>query len=360
MEIVLPVLCFRTNALTTLILGTLKRGSVLVAGTVIGKVRTLRDADGNVLNQVTPGYPAEIEGWKDLPQAGDTVLEVNSEQHARTVIRIREQKLFKEKEQNITDQIMIKREQHLVEYKEQLVKKRRSGRFKLKREGPRKPEIVEDDSVPELNVLIKSDVNGTLEAILDVIDTYNSINCKLELVHYNVGGVTENDIELMEVFKGVIYAFNVDCPDHLKERAKAAGIPIKHHNVIYKLIDDIKSDLDAKLPQIEVEEVIGEATVLQLFGINDGRKKISVAGCKCVKGQLKKTSFYKLIRNEEIIFDGNLKSMKHHKEEVDTIKRGTECGLQLQDGEITFLPGDVLVCYEKRMKSQVTTWDPGF
>lgn len=203
-------------------------------------------------------------------------------------------------------------------------------------------------------------MDGTLEAILDSLDTYESDACKMDIVHYDVGRVTQNDIELAEPFNAVIYAFNVDCPNNVKVLAESSNVTVKHFNVIYKLIDDIKDEINSRLPMKEVEEIVGEATVLQQFEINQGRKKIPVAGCKCVKGVLKRSGTYTLVRNGKTVFTGPLNSMRHLKNEVNTIEIDTECGLQLSDPSITFEKGDVLICIERKIVVQKTDWDPGF
>lgn len=281
--------------------GTLKKGAVLVADTAMGKVRLLRNASGEIEKEVTPGYPAEIEGWKDLPPAGELVLEVESEKRAKEAIRVRVRKKQMEQQEKDAKVIAEKEQQHLIEYKEKLALKRKLGRFKLKREGPRKPEIEWDEGEPTLHLVIKADVDGTLEAILDTLDTYDSEMCKMELVHYGVGAVTENDVELAETFKGVIYAFNVDCVTNILDKTT---VPIKKHNIIYKLVEDVKEELNKRLPPKEVEEVLGEATVLQQFDVNEGRKKVPVAGCRCTTGLLKRNAMFRLIRGNETIYEG--------------------------------------------------------
>lgn len=337
--------------------GTLRKGDILVAGTSIAKVRALKDDKGKLLEEVTPGYPAEIEGWRELPQPGEQVLQVKTEKKAREVQRFRETEKESEKMKVDLKVIRLKEEQHNKEYKEKLELKRKLGRYKLKPEGPRKPEW-QDDDFPSLNVILRADVDGTLEAILNTLDTYDSESCKMDLVHYGVGSITETDIELAETFKGVIYAFNVDLPLNLKSRA--AKVPIKHHNVIYKLIDDIKEELNSRLPLKEEEDILGEATVLQVFEINQGRKTVPVAGCQCLTGLLKRSAEYRVVRKGEIIHTGTLSSMRHLKNEVDVIKSNTECGLQFLDKTVTFEKGDVIICFEKKLVPQKTDWDPGF
>ncbi|CAG9863584.1 unnamed protein product [Phyllotreta striolata] len=338
--------------------GTLKKGDILVAGTAIAKVRALKDGQGKTIQQVKPGYPAEIEGWRELPPAGEQVLQVETEKRAREVQRIRESEEAKKKMEEDMKEINIKMQQHEKEYKEKLELKRRMGRFKLKPVGPRKPEIQDNDGVPVLNILIKADVDGTLEAILNVVDTYESNLCKIELINYGIGSISENDIELAETFNGIIYGFNVDLPQNLKN--KTDTVSIKFFNVIYKLIDDIKEEINAKLPPKEEIDILGEAKVLEIFEINQGRKKVNVAGCRCEKGILKKTGHYRVERNGQIIHEGLLSSMRHLKNEVDMIKSDTECGLQFSDKTIQFEKNDVIICYEKKSVPQTTDWDPGF
>ncbi|VEN34226.1 unnamed protein product [Callosobruchus maculatus] len=341
--------------------GTMKKGDILVAGTAMAKVRALKDADSKLLSEVPPGYPAEIEGWRDLPQAGEQVLEVESEKRAREVIRFREDQKEKEKSETELKAIEQKMQQHEREYKERLEMKRRLGRYRMKPDGPRKPEIQRDtDGPPTYHVIVKADVDGSLEAILDTLDTYDSPDCKMDLVHYGVGPVTENDLEMAEAFQAVVYAFNVDVGPQIKQAAEDKEVVVKKHNVIYKLIDDVKEEINSRLPPVDVEEELGEATVLQQFEISQGKKAIPIAGCKCERGILKRSGLYKVLRKGEVIYEGHLSSMRHLKSEVDVIKADTECGLQMEDKNLTFEKGDVIICIEKKSVPQKTDWNPGF
>ncbi|CAH0551761.1 unnamed protein product [Brassicogethes aeneus] len=341
--------------------GTLMKGDILIAGQCMAKVRTLRDADGKIVEKVGPGEPIEIEGWKSLPSAGEQVLQVESERKAREVIKVRETLKNMEKQEDEVKIIEQKRDQHEREYQEKLETKRKMGRYKIRREGPRLPEFRDDDDgSPYLHLIVKGDVDGTLEALLDTLDTYESEECKMELIQYGVGAVTQNDIELADTFKSIIYAFNVELPANLKTMAEDLKVDIRHFNVIYKLIDDVRNEINGRLPTKEVEEILGEATVLQQFEINQGKKKVPVAGCRCVKGNLKRAAMYKLVRNGEVVHTGNLSSMRHLKDEVDTIKTNTECGLQLFDKDVTFQSGDTLICFQMKNEAQKTDWDPGF
>ena len=132
-------------------------------------------------------------------------------------------------------------------------------------------------------IIVVGDVDGSVEAILDVLDSYGSEQCRLDLVHYGVGSVTENDIKLAEPFEAIVYAFNTKIAPSVRQLAKSKNVPIKEHNIIYRIIDDMKEEISRRLPTIENEEVIGEANVLQPFMVTEGKKKVPVAGCKYFK-----------------------------------------------------------------------------
>lgn len=123
-------------------------------------------------------------------------------------------------------------------------------------------------------------MDGSVEAILDVLDSYCSEQCRLDLVHYGVGTVTENDIKLAEPFEAIVYAFNTKINPSVRQLARSKNVRIKEHNIIYRLIDDMKEEINQRLPTVEDEEVIGEANVLQPFVVTEGKKKVPVAGCK--------------------------------------------------------------------------------
>lgn len=174
-----------------------------------------------------------------------------------------------------------------------------AGRFRL-RHGPRPKETIPNDGTPRVSVIVKGDVHGSVEAILDVLETYSENDkCRLDVVHYGVGNVSESDIELAKTFDAIIYAFAVEPPAKV-----TSNVSIRSCNIIYRLIDDLKEEISNKLPPLEVEDILGEANVLQQFSITEGRKEVPVAGCRCTKGVLKKAHKFRLLRNSEIIYDG--------------------------------------------------------
>ncbi|XP_026481994.1 translation initiation factor IF-2, mitochondrial-like isoform X2 [Ctenocephalides felis] len=341
--------------------GTLRRGNILVSGLTSCRVRALYDHHGDQVTHIPagPGIPVEVAGWRDLPKAGDQMIEVESEKMASSVLHYRE---------NIVQQTVIQQSQSIIEakakaheevYKAEREARRKKGFFKNRRTGPRPKEYVDDKSgPPSVSIIIKGDVHGSVEAILDVLDTYHhEDDCILDLVHYGVGDVTENDVVAAKTFNSVIYAFNVKVKEHLNI---PGNVKVKHFDIIYRLVDDLKEEISNKLPLKPVEEIIGEATVLQTFAINEGKHKVTVMGCRCTQGSLKKSSLYRLERDGEVIHQGKLVSMRHVKTEVDTIKKDIECGLRFEDQSIEIKQGDRVVCYKVNHVPQFTEWNPGF
>lgn len=274
--------------------GTLRKGCILVAGLAHAKVRGLFDHNNQPIDKVTPGEPVEILGWRELPAAGDIVLEVDTEKKATSVLRHRNQCNQQKKAEEDLDAISAKREEHNKFYQSRRnLTKKEKRQYKPKTYGA-------DDPTPKLNIILKADVHGSLEAILDVCDTYDcSDKCRLNIVHYGVGLVTESDIELAKTFNAVIYGFSIKVPP-----SRPQGVVMRDFNIIYRLFEDIVDEINNRLPEIEVDDVVGEAKIQQIFLINERNKKVPVLGCRCVKGILKKNLRYKIYRDDQEIFDG--------------------------------------------------------
>lgn len=251
--------------------------------------------------EAAPGTPVEILGWRELPRAGDQILEVDSEKRAHSALRFRNAQSQLSRATSDLDAIRLKEEQHNEEYRCQREARRQAGRFRI-RSATRPKESASDDGSPKVSVILKGDVDGSVEAILDVLETYDAHEkCKLNVIHYGVGDVNDGDLELSKSFNALVYAFSVNIPAKIPK-----GVQIKSFDIIYRLVDDLKTEISAKLPLIEEEEVLGEANVLQIFEITEGKKEVSVLGCRCVKGVLKKNARYKLIHQGDVIHDGKL------------------------------------------------------
>ncbi|NXU60893.1 IF2M factor, partial [Horornis vulcanius] len=356
--------------LTTAIIqrGTLRKGCVLVAGKTWAKVRFLFDENGKAVDAASPGTPVEIMGWKESPSAGDEILEVESEQRAQEVVAWRTYVEQQEKMKKDLEVIEAKQKEHRLEYEKKQEKvahltwrQRKAVLYKANKHlmFSRPKERTEMDE-NTLSLIVKGDVDGSVEAILNILDSYDCEDeCKLDIVYFGMGDITENDISLAEAFNGVIFGFSVKANETIKKLADKKGIKIKLHNIIYKLIEDLKDELNSRLPPAVVETTIGEASVLDTFSVTVGKNKIPVAGCRVHKGLLDRKMKFKLIRNRDVIWKGCLSSLKHHKEDVQVIKTGMDCGLSL-DKNLEFSIGDEIICYEEKEVQQTTSWDPGF
>ncbi|CAG0881146.1 unnamed protein product [Cyprideis torosa] len=341
--------------------GIVKKGTILVADDAHCKVRAMFDENGATLTTASLSDAIEIMGWRELPHAGAEIYQVETEKEAGEIVRRVAKAKLEEKAEKDLPSILKKQEYHLSTYlaaREQ----RRATRSRWRRPEPgiiQKEEIPKPDG-PSLSIIIKGDVDGSVEAILDVLDTYHSSQCHLSLIHYGVGQVTPTDLEYAALFGGVIYTFNLKTPNSTKVAAVTQRVSVKEHNVIYHLIDDIRKEINARLPLVDVEHVVGEATVIEEFRINEKRKKVTVAGCSCTKGSLKRHGKYRVEREGEVLYDGDLASMKHLKSEVETVRSGVECGLRFTDHLLRFQRGDKIICYEMIPSPQKTDWNPGF
>ncbi|XP_028676053.1 translation initiation factor IF-2, mitochondrial isoform X2 [Erpetoichthys calabaricus] len=348
--------------------GTLKKGCILVAGKAWAKVRLMYDENNKGITQAGPSTPVEIVGWKNLPSAGDEILEVESEHRAREVVEFRNYVEGQEKMQEDQQIIDVKQKEHREVYKKEREgfshltwRQRRAAMYKANKHllASRPKEKAEKDQFT-LPIIIKGDVDGSVEAIMGILDTYDADEeCELDVVYVGVGDISENDVNLAETFSGIVYGFNVDVSKAVQQIAAKKGIQIKLHKVIYKLVDDLKEELCNKLPPTVEENEIGKASVMAIFNVTVGKKKVQVAGCRVQKGHLERKMKFKLLRSGDEIWKGSLTTLKHHKDDVQSVKTGMDCGVSL-DGDIDFEPGDELVCFKEVEKQQVISWDPGF
>ncbi|XP_076762732.1 mitochondrial translation initiation factor 2 isoform X2 [Xylocopa sonorina] len=347
--------------------GTLKKGCLLVSGHAYGKVRALFNDSGHLVTEAKPSEAVQTIGWKILPNVGDEILEVQNDKVLQEVLKFRgkqHNEALAIEHKTIADE---KRQEHLIEYKKILGirwlfgKDKRSIKKAKEKLAEQKKEHATENIVPAVNIIIKGDVAGSVEALLDIIDTYTYDNiCRLNVVHYGIGFVTESDIELAETFNAIIYGFNIRRNKTIEGKAKKKGVTLRFHNIVYKLIEDIKEKIDKVLPEIDVEKILGEGKVLQVFDIKDKKQIVNVAGCLCTKGVLLKSGMYRISRNGEDIYTGKLVSMRHLKEEKSTIEASLECGLRFEDPIISFQPGDIIICFKISRVQQKIDWNPGF
>ncbi|XP_072163977.1 translation initiation factor IF-2, mitochondrial-like [Diadema setosum] len=344
--------------------GTLKKGAILMAGTAKCRVRAMQNERGEEMSAAFPSQPVEVTGWKDTPAAGDLVLQVESEKRAKEVLKWRLDEMSSSKLAEDAVIVEKKSSEHRREYDARREAHSQMHWREIRAEKVKARYLQEKESAssgdPELNIIIKGDVDGSVEAILDTLNTYTAHQqCRLNVINFGVGPISDKDVELAQTFEGAVVGFNVGASKEAAELAKSKGIPLKLHDVIYRLVDDLREDLNSRLPMLDQEVVLGEATVLQPFDISMGRRKVSVAGCRVEKGELQVRSLFKLMRGQEVIHRGPLASLKHHKDDVNTVKNGTECGLRFEE-QLEYQPGDTIVCYELEQIPQEVDWDLDF
>lgn len=352
--------------------GELVKGKILIAGSSNwARVRAMFDERNQLRQSCGPGQPVQVSGWREdaLPAAGDPILEVESEAEAKKIInKFRADKLEQKASMDAKVAAQRAEEWHKI-YKEKLEEKLESGfrygRIRLNPRGIRSKESTDSDT-RKINLVLKCDVDGSLDALLSLLDTYdrdNSQLVKLDIMHYGVGLISESDVLLAASFpNSVIYGFNVKpAQQDLLLKAKREGVQLKLFNVVYHLIDDLKSRLTDRIPELEQAVEIGRANVIQEFIIKEtNKKKARVAGCRCTYGSLKSDALYKLVRNNELIASElKVKTLKHLKDDVETIERNKECGISFEtiDDGLEFKPGDQLIAYELRKHKPKLKWN---
>lgn len=220
----------------------------------------------------------------------------------------------------------------------------------------------EDDGHPRLRIMLRTDVEGSLEAILDVLSTYASSKCNLQLVDFGVGSPTEKEIEMAVTSGASLYTFNVDTPSSIRRLASEGGVDIRPFNVVYRLVDALKEDLSKALPEETEKILIGEGHVLKEFLISDrARKRQPIAGVLVDWGDFQKNCVFRFSRGGEPYFEGSIESMKCNSEVVSSAKTNTEVGLALDDKKIRFKEDDTVEVFEEKQVKQTIDWfPPGF
>lgn len=340
--------------------GTMKIGTMVVAGEAFGKIKKMINNQGQAVRTVTPSFCAEVYGWRELPQAGDEVIEVKSMRKAQELITISAaDRKAKEIEKFIP---MIERQQEeqkeirkkLMEVKAESFFKFILARRKITKDGDL-PSTLGECNLP---IVLKADVCGSIEALLEMFSTFDSQLCELRVVHHEVGPVTEADVNLAESLNAEIFSFNVPVSEDLRRKAEQANVVIKENNVIYTLIDELNESANSRIPPFMEEDKKGEAEVLQVFEYKFRDTRRMVAGCRCTQGNLQRKLEYKVLRNGEEVYKGKLDSLKHHKDEVDTISSGKECGILVSDEDFIFEQGDVIECFDWKVVKKTVDWAP--
>jgi translation initiation factor IF-2 len=303
----------RGPAVTTIIQrGTLNIGDILVIGQYSGKVRSLINDQGKVVKECFPGEPIEILGMSQTPEAGDILTVVESDSRAREVSEYRQRK-SKAPTPNLTkanlDQLFSKSNQTLKK---------------------------------EILVVVKADVQGSSEAIKEALLNLGNEEVSCRVIHVGAGAISESDITLAEASKALVLGFNVRANNQAKEAAEKFGITILYHSIIYDLIDDVKALLEGKLDPELRSTVTGMAEVLEVF---KNSKIGNIAGCNVIDGKIVKGLHAKLLRDDVVIYDGLLSTLRRFKDDAKEVNAGQECGLSFDNNQ-DIRPGDKIECYK--------------
>jgi translation initiation factor IF-2 len=296
--------------------GTIRVGDAIVAGDAWGKVRALHDFRGERIKEAKPGTPVEILGFDKPPHAGEHARVVENERQARHLAGLRVQRLRAE------------------ELAKQSKGPSLEDLFSLMAEG----------GVQDLNIVVKADVQGSVEAIVGELAKIHHAEVRVNVIHTGIGAISESDVMLASASKAIVLGFNVRPNAEARGLAEREGVDVRTYRVIYQLTDDIQQALVGMLAPEQVEETIGEAEVRQLFRIS----RIGViAGCYVTNGVVRRNANVRIVREGTVVYETTLASLKRFKEDVREVQNGFECGIQLE-GFNDVKEGDILEFYETK------------
>jgi translation initiation factor IF-2 len=294
--------------------GTLKQGEILLAGTEFGRVRAMYDENSKMIKDAGPSIPAVVLGLSGTPNAGDEVFVVENERRAREIAQTRETRI---------------REARLAEQQ----KDKLQGMFDAMAEG----------DVAELNLLVKCDVQGSVEALSDALRKLSTDEVKVKLVGTGVGGINESDINLAAASDALVIGFNVRAESSAKRVAGDYNIELRYYSVIYEIIDDVKAAMSGLLSPETQERIIGLAEVKDVF---KSPKFGAVAGCIVIEGSVKRGKPIRVLRDNVVIYEGELESLRRFKDDVDEVRNGTECGIAVKNYN-DVKPGDQIEVFDR-------------
>jgi len=284
-----------------------------LAGTTFGKVRAMLDESGKEIQEAGPSIPVEILGLSDVPSAGEEVIVLNDERKAREIALYRQGK-----------------------YRDVKLAKQQAAKLENMFEQ------MESGEVQTLNLIIKSDVQGSYEALATSLQKLSTSEVKVHIIHTGVGAISESDVNLAAASKAVLIGFNVRADSGARKLVDSLGVDVRYYNIIYEAVDEIKAALGGMLAPEQKEQMIGTVEVREVFRIS---KVGAIAGCYVQDGMIKRNSKVRILRNNVIVHTGELDSLKRFKDDVKEVKNNFECGLSIKnynDIEV----GDILEVYE--------------
>jgi translation initiation factor IF-2 len=300
------------GVITTLLVqnGTLEMGDVVVAGTAYGRIKAMFDHKSKKIRSAGPSTPVSVMGLNDVPTAGDVYQVVPSERDARSKVEVI----------RVANSVTVQAPKTTLE-----------DIFKQ----------IEDGAIKELNLIIKADVQGSLEPIVTSLNDLNKGRIKINTLHATTGNISESDILLASASKAVVIGFNVTADTSARRLAETEGVSIRLYTIIYRLIEDVEKALKGMLAPEFRETVIGQATVQAVFKIT---KMGNIAGCRVNSGEIRRNSRIRVMRNGEVIHEGEVASLKHEKDDVKEVRQGFDCGISLKNFS-DYLAGDIMISY---------------
>ena len=299
--------------------GTLKVGDLVVSGNAMGKIKSIVNSDGDKIKQAGPSAAIEVLGLNSVPTAGDQFQVVKNDKQAREIAEYRstkekEKKLLKQKDESVGDLF----------------------------------ETLGQEAKKVLNVIVKTDVGGTCEAILAALHDLGNEKVKVKIVSSGVGGISESDANLAVAVESIILGFNVRADNAAKKIIEDEVIPLSYHSIIYELLDDVKARMSGLLDPIIKEEIVGTAEVLEVF---NSPKFGQVAGCNVIEGNVLRNKPVRVLRDDIVIFEGELNSLRRFKEDVNEVKNGNECGMGIKNYK-DIKVGDKIEVFDRKEEAQ--------
>jgi translation initiation factor IF-2 len=301
------------GTITTLLVqnGTLRAGDIVVAGNAYGHLRAMFDYRGNKVEKAGPSFPVSVMGLSGMPSAGDVFKAVETEKEARQIIL--------ERAEASKTQTSLAKKLTL----EELFSKVKSGEAK------------------ELNLILKADVQGSLEPIINEINNLEKGEITTSILYAETGNISENDVLLASCSQAIVIGFNVQADVAARRLAEKEGVDIRLYDIIYRLIEDAEKALKGMLAPEFTERAIGKAVVLQVFSLSKGT---NIAGCRVTEGEIRRNGKIRLTRGKDIVYEGEVGSLKHEKEDVRDVRQGFECGIGLKNFNDVQI-GDVVECF---------------
>jgi translation initiation factor IF-2 len=293
----------------------LRQGDIFVVGEQWGKVRALINDQGDRIAEAGPSVPVEVLGLNGTPEAGDVLNVVETEAQAREI----------------------------ANYREQAAKDRRAAAGAATTLEQMMAKAKADQTVAEMPIIVKADVQGSAEAIVQAMEKIGNEEVRVRVLHYGVGAITESDIGLAEASGAPVIGFNVRANATARNVANQKGVEIRYYSIIYDLVDDVKAAASGLLSAEVRETFIGYAQIKEVFKVSNVGK---VAGCLVTEGVARRSAGVRLLRDDVVIHEGTLKTLKRFKDEVAEVQSGQECGMAFENYD-DIRPGDVIEIFER-------------